>query len=396
MSEGQEKILKAIKESYRNGRLVPFVGAGFSKNVEEFLTWDEFIQKLSSKLSPPDNDKYFLQNKFKGYTFQAMASEYYACRKLLKDNGKATKIDRDSLRAIIQDEINTYLGRSENSVIHKLLIQMFSYIYTTNWDKLLECQCTNNLLLEPVYSIGRIAELWTLKNEKKNILIKMHGSCDDLGSIIVLETDYWDLIHGKHKNLSLNILFQHDIMQRDFIFIGFGFSDLNINNLIYMINTLKKELDSKLTETPKIFMVVFDDYDHYLERYYSDLKGVEVYFMSNISEDSKDKSDAIEKFLYELDLYKINKCSETSSIKTGKSGKSKEELEGCIYHINSTLKNNFSKFIVKKRLEFEKRIELLEDNLEKIGESKNYEDLKEEFEKEKERTKLELERLGRS
>lgn len=395
MNERQEKVLNSIKDSYLKKRLVPFIGAGFSKNVEEFLTWDEFIQKLSSKLSPPDNDEYFLQNKFKGYTFQAMASEYYACRKLLKDkdNEKDTKIDIDCLRKIIQTEIKIYLGQSEKSVIHKLLIQMFSYIYTTNWDKLLECQGTDNLLLEPVYSIERIAELWTLKNDKKNILIKMHGSCDDLGSIIVLETDYWDLIHGKHKNLSLNILFQHDIMQRDFIFIGFGFSDLNINNLVYIINTLKKELDSKRTETPKIFMVVFDDYDYYLEKYYSDLKGVEVYFMSNISEDkeSKDKSDAIKKFLYELELYKINESSEVSSI-----GKSKDELKECINNIKSTLENNFKKFTVKKRSEFEKRMELLDDNLKKIGKSEDYKDLKEEFEKEKKRTKLELERLGRS
>jgi len=265
--EMQKKVLNSIKESYLKGRLIPFIGAGFSKNVDTFLTWSEFIQKLSSKLSPPDNDKYFLQNKFKGYTFQAMASEYYASRKLLENNRKATKIDSDSLRAIIQDEINTYLGRSENSDIHKLLIKMFSYIYTTNWDKLLEGQCKDAIVLESVYTIGRISELWTLKEERKNILIKMHGSCDDLGSIIVLETDYWDLIHGKHKNLSLNILFQHDIMQRDFIFIGFGFSDLNINNLVYIINTLKKELDPQLTDTPKIFMVVFDDYDYTLERY---------------------------------------------------------------------------------------------------------------------------------
>ena len=286
MRESQEKVLNAIKKSYLNERLVPFVGAGFSKNVEEFLTWDEFIQQLSLKLT---GDKYFLENKFKGQTFTIMAVEYYACKKLLKNKGNSTKIEKDSLRAIIQDEINTYLGetKSKKSKIHKLLLEMFPYIYTTNWDKLFEFQETKNGKLIPIYSIGRISEMPSLiKDKDKKILIKMHGSCDDLDSIVALETDYWDLIHGKHKNLSLNILFQHDIMQKDFIFVGFNFSDLNILNLIYIMNTLKKELDPNLAETPKIFMVVFDEYDYYLKKYYLDLKKVEVYFINHISKRS--------------------------------------------------------------------------------------------------------------
>ena len=134
MRESQIKVLNAIKESYSAERLVPFIGSGVSKSVEGFLTWDEFIQKLSEKLPYLNkfkeeypsitDDKYFLENKFKGGTFQAMSAEYYALTKLINDNGANQKVTRDALRGIIQDEIQLYLnpGRHVESNIHKIAL----------------------------------------------------------------------------------------------------------------------------------------------------------------------------------------------------------------------------------------------------------------------------------
>ena len=344
--QDQEKTLNSIKESYnKNGRLVPFVGAGFSRNVKGFLSWEEFIHTLSEKLG---ENKYFLQNKFKGQTFTIMAAEYYACRKLLQDDGENTRVNRDSLRGKIQDEINTYMGehKSEKSEIHRILLEKFNYIYTTKWDKLFE---TNDKKIIPVFTIGRISELPKLLKDQKKILIKMHGTCDEADSIIALETDYWDLVHGRHKNLSLNILFQHDIMQKDFLFIGFGFSDLNIINLIYIMDKLKDELDATLATTPKIFMVVFDDYDKYLKRYYADLKRVEVYFIENVAPNKYNK--AIEKFLYELE--------------------DKEKEEEKIKSLEKEINNDYKKYLENEGQRLDKKIQFYTENIKSIGRELN-------------------------
>jgi hypothetical protein len=384
MDESQEKVLNDIIESYDNGRLVPFVGSGISKSVENFLTWDEFIQKLSKKLtslnkfkekhpSITDTDsKYFLESKFKGSMFQTMSAEYYALIKLIDDNGECQKIKRDTLRGVIQDEIKLYLDPDKNvkSNIHKILLDMFSYIYTTNWDKLFE-YVIDREKLEPIFSIGKISELWDLKEKReKNILIKMHGTCDEADSIIALETDYLDLLHGKHKNMALNNLFECDIMQRDFLFIGFSFTDLS----------------HELSQTPKLFLVLLDDYDYFLKRYYLDIKGVDVYFISNVSEKGNSKTKAIEKFLYDLEfsrLDKLNKGENKEPKIEGKiKGKNNEpltpaELSTEISRIKNEIKKDFEEFKKEKIKFLEKKIELLKKNIKLLEDEKlNKEDCK--------------------
>lgn len=385
MRESQIKVLNAIKESYSAERLVPFIGSGVSKSVEGFLTWDEFIQKLSEKLPYLNkfkeeypsitDDKYFLENKFKGGTFQAMSAEYYALTKLINDNGANQKVTRDALRGIIQDEIQLYLnpGRHVESNIHKILLDMFSYIYTTNWDNLFE-YVKNDKPLEPIFSIGKISELWDLKKRDKKILIKMHGTCDEADSIIALETDYWDLLQGKHKNIALNNLFECDIMQRDFLFIGFSFTDLNIVNLVYIINNLKENLSHDLSQTPKLFLVLLDDYDYFLERYYLDIKGVDVYFIRNVSEKGNSKTKAIQKFLYRLELSRLNKLNKDEN----KESKIKEEeepltqvaLEEKIKKLDCNIKKDFIKFEKEKRISLKKKKELLEKDIKSLEDEK--------------------------
>jgi len=46
----QAEILKNMKSSYKKERLIPFVGAGFSKNIIGYPDWDGFVRRLSRKI----------------------------------------------------------------------------------------------------------------------------------------------------------------------------------------------------------------------------------------------------------------------------------------------------------------------------------------------------------
>lgn len=56
-------ILEGLQESYTDKRLIPFIGAGFSKNVKEYPDWDEFNEKLSTLLG---ENKYYLKAALSG------------------------------------------------------------------------------------------------------------------------------------------------------------------------------------------------------------------------------------------------------------------------------------------------------------------------------------------
>jgi hypothetical protein len=392
MVKSQKQIMEDIKTSFSSGRLVPFIGSGFSKNVEGFRDWKEFIEGLSYKLT---KNKYFLNNKFEGYTFQIMAAEYYACRKLLENKGTVTRVTKERLRKTIQCEINEFLGngQSKPSEIHKMLITMFQYIYTTNWDMLFECQGIEKLT--PIYSIGKICELENLKKKVDNkILIKMHGNCDDSESIIALETDYWALINGRHHNLALNLLFQNDILQKDFIFLGFSFSDLNINNLIYLMNEVQRELDITQKNTPKKYMIVFEDYDETLERYYLDLKNIGVLFINDVVENQR--INAIRKFLNELELHKLDKTNLKENKNISELDDKKKSIEELITKDEERIDLEYKKYVENKieilnmkRDLLQRSISILKLEPEKI----KYNKLIDEFNEENEKLTIECENL---
>ena len=105
IKEKNGETLEEIKRCYKKGTLAPFIGAGFSSNIQGSPTWQDFIKKLSKNIGKEEN---FLLEEFeKGQNSYLRASEYY-----IYEKGKQT--------------FQANLGN------------IFKKMYATNWDDFLE------------------------------------------------------------------------------------------------------------------------------------------------------------------------------------------------------------------------------------------------------------------
>ncbi len=98
-------------------------------------------------------------------------------------------------------------------------------IWTTNYDTLIESAfhdigCTVNYT---DHCIDKGADLNTVE------IIKMHGCRTDTSSMILTQDDY-DFYQKNHPNTCRRLL--SDMSERVFLFIGYGYNDPNIHNII--------------------------------------------------------------------------------------------------------------------------------------------------------------------
>ena len=84
-AQNQMEILKDIKSSYSEARLIPFIGAGFSKNIQGYPDWDGFIIKLSQKLVPEQPD--YLKKIMGDNRLQSV--EYFMMSQIIKEGREA-------------------------------------------------------------------------------------------------------------------------------------------------------------------------------------------------------------------------------------------------------------------------------------------------------------------
>ncbi len=297
LSKNQKELLETIKDSYGNDNLIPFIGAGFSKNANQnFPDWNQFVEKLFVDNLP----KYFdmIKTLFPGGNYPIDAPEFYGVAKFREKN-PLSDYDSTEVRKIITDDIQKIISDYDinitQSEAHELLVTMFPIIYTTNWDELIEeamkhfcggCNC-----------ISSLTKYFSEKDPKYGSLIKMHGSIGaDASNMVATAKDYLDLLHNQHKNYPLNIKFQNESFHKDFLFIGFGFADPNINNLLYPIAAAFKKEKIQHKHRPKVYMLNFHKFNPIMVEYYKEFKNIEIYCING----STNKTTVTINFLKEL------------------------------------------------------------------------------------------------
>lgn len=310
LSEKQKNLFENIKNSYINNNLIPFIGSGFSKNAgDNFPDWNEFVEKLFEEL--PYYNKKKLNKLFPGASYPVDAPELYGVAKYRKLNPNDVNIyDKDKVRKIITNGINKIIHNCEADVTkskaHELLVKMFPIIYTTNWDNFIETAM--KAFCGGKNCISSLSDYCKKKDPKYGSLIKMHGSIaendDDAiesKNMVVTTNDYMELLHDQHPNYPLSIKFQNESFQKDFLFIGFSFTDRNINNLLYPISACYKKTNINENAKPKVYMISFNERDKILAEYYKEFKNVDIYFIDVTKEKI---TEATIQFLFDLKFAK--------------------------------------------------------------------------------------------
>lgn len=226
-------VLKKIQAAYKENRLIPFVGSGFSSSVAP--KWDKFITDLFINDTRPlqhitdnlERLEYYVIKNTKKKLIEHINNKL-SFKVIEKQNGKPSKVTTEDGEIYLET--------------HDLLCEKFKdrIIYTTNWDN----------LIEKVGSFDPIINREDILHGCKKGVIKFHGSVGNPKNhgdeLIACKSDYWQRI----SNITpFDILFQSDYIKNYYLFIGYSLRDINISLTIYqlmkLINSNRKKVSEK-------------------------------------------------------------------------------------------------------------------------------------------------------
>ncbi|ATS03694.1 SIR2 family protein [Porphyromonas gingivalis] len=260
--------LQYLKEDYKKGRLILFVGAGVSANLG-LPTWSKLIDHLADDLG-------YDSDVFKTYgNFLALA-EYY---RIKKGNVKGLTDwmckEFDNLKIDISvSEIHGFIANGN-----------FPIVYTTNYDNLIEMsyECYNKGYTK-ILKVSDIAES-TASRE----IVKFHGDFSDENSIVLGETSYYERLQFETP---LDIKLRADVLGKSVLFIGYSLQDINIRHLFYRLTNLWNNYGGG-SKKPQSY--IFSSRDNPIQEEVMKQWGIQT-----INSRKDDPSEALRDFLREL------------------------------------------------------------------------------------------------
>lgn len=223
-----------IRDLLKGERLIPFIGAGLSKNLG-LPNWEGLIQILADDLdlSPREFD-------IKGDFLQF--AEYYILVKGSVEEFKQT--------------MHRYLHPTDEAIIkspiYNTLVELrFPIIYTTNFDDIIER--AYRLKGIKYHSISDLPDLLSYPKRVPQI-VKIHGTYNDDSGIVLTESHFFDRLEFEN---AIDIKFKHDLLANTMMFLGYSFRDLNIRYRIYEMMKFKQRAQADQPEAPTAIFVDF-------------------------------------------------------------------------------------------------------------------------------------------
>lgn len=201
------KFLKDYSNAVIQGHAAIFAGAGFSASAG-FVDWKGLIRDLATEIGLDVDKEYDMVS----------LSQYY-------DNEHSRT---DVTRAIF-DNFTRKAKLDEN---HMILAGLpISTYWTTNFDSLLEDALRKSGKRVDVKST--VADFQNTLRDRSAIVYKMHGDIAHPDNTILLKKEFEDYAstHTAFHNALMS-----DLMNKTFLFIGFSFSDPNLN---YVLSRLR-------------------------------------------------------------------------------------------------------------------------------------------------------------
>ena len=122
-----------------------------------------------------------------------------------------------------EDQIRT-------SKLHELIVRLgFPLIYTTNYDSNLEAAFS--IHGRPYKKVTRVSD-FAAADASATLIVKYHGDFDDMSSLILTETDFFDRLSFEAP---LDVRFRSDALTASMLFIGYSMSDINIRLLLHRL-----------------------------------------------------------------------------------------------------------------------------------------------------------------
>lgn len=209
MVVGKKRFIREYVNAIREGNAAVFAGAGLSRS-SGFVDWKGLLRNLASEINL-DIDR---------ETDLLSVAQFYR-------NEYGT---RSNINKIILD---AFSGRGEENENIKILsrLPIFTY-WTTNYDQLLESglRLANR---NPDVKIDK-DQLSVMKRDRDAIVYKMHGDVEHPAKAVLTKEDYDS--YESNRPLFRTAL-KGDLISKVFLFIGFSFSDPNIDYIISQVRS---------------------------------------------------------------------------------------------------------------------------------------------------------------
>ena len=215
-------------EAATNGDLVLFCGAGISTENRLVLP-ETFYESVKEEMGIDNKDISFSE------LMELYCEQPNGRKKLLKKIS-----DRfHYIQSFPEIERQATMFHAELKDIYQIRT-----IITTNWDNYFEDYCDAMPITIP--------EDFTFWDEKSRFVLKIHGSFDNLSSVVATKQDY-DKCLERLQNGIIGATLKNILVTKTVVFIGFSFGDDDLNMII---DYLRNELGDLY---PHIYYVSLDE-----------------------------------------------------------------------------------------------------------------------------------------
>jgi len=226
--------LAAIRELRREGRLIPFVGAGLSVPLG-LPSWSSLLDIIAVQLGY-DPEVY----RSNGDALQL--AEYYV----------AAKGSIGPLRSEMDRLFNPTDAAISASKSHSLLVDLqVPLIYTTNYDQIIERAF--ELRGAACHTIANIDDVASAPADA-TLVVKFHGTFSDDASLVLTESSYFERLDFES---AIDIKLRADTLGKSLLFIGYSLSDINIRYMVYKLHKLKHRATREALRTPSAYLLAF-------------------------------------------------------------------------------------------------------------------------------------------
>lgn len=209
-------IAKFVKEIKNNNAAI-FIGAGLSKSAG-YVDWKNLLDNTAKELGLDISKEQDLVS----------LTQYYC-----NENG-----NRSIINNTIFEEFSQEMGISEN---HKLLARLpITTYWTTNYDTLIEDAL---LEVQKVVDVKYNNSHFSITKPHRDVIVyKMHGDKSCPNDAVIIKDDY-EKYYRDHVPFLTAL--SGDLISKTFLFLGFSFSDPNIDYILSRIRTDYGEENSK-------------------------------------------------------------------------------------------------------------------------------------------------------
>lgn len=231
-----DEAIPELRDQYRAGRLVPFIGAGYSMPLR-LPSWGKLMEALSRELE-------FEPALFELHgTFPQLAGYFEAMHPEGRDwiaGWMRARFHSDEAEAL----------RRESPQHRALAGLCWHTIYTTNYDRHIERALADaGCAADTVTRAGDFAR--RARGEACTQVVKLHGDIERPDSLVLTERHYFDRLALES---AVDQRLRADLFGHSFLFMGYSFSDINIRYIWHRMQALREQ---EKASTPPAYLATF-------------------------------------------------------------------------------------------------------------------------------------------